>query len=60
MSFIGVLLSLSHNGSSTPASMQVMVVDNCVRFTSLAVNETAVNIAKDFSGYIVVIDSIVF
>ena len=31
-------------GGSTPASMRVMVVDKCVRFTSLAVNGTAVNI----------------
>jgi len=29
-------------GGSTPASMRVMVVDKCVRFTSLVVNGTAV------------------
>ena len=29
------------HGGSTPASMRVMVVDKCVRFTSLAVNGTA-------------------
>ena len=31
------------HGGSTPASMRVMVVDKCVRFTPLAVNGTAVN-----------------
>ena len=30
------------HGGSTPASMRVMVIDKCVRFTSLAVNGTAV------------------
>ena len=34
------------HGGSTPASLRVMVVANCARFTSLAVNETAVYVAK--------------
>ena len=34
------------HGGSTPASLRVMVVANCVRFTSLAVNEAAVYVAK--------------
>jgi hypothetical protein len=34
------------HGGSTPASMRVMVIANCARFTSLAVNEAAVNVVK--------------
>ena len=34
------------HGGSTPASMRVMVIANCARFISLAVNETAVNVVK--------------
>ena len=34
------------HGGSTPASMRVMVIANCARFTSLAFNETAVNVVK--------------
>ncbi len=34
------------HGGSTPASMRVMVIANCARLTSLAVNEVAVNVVK--------------
>ena len=34
------------HGGSTPASMRVMVVANCARSPSLAVNKTAVNVAR--------------
>ncbi len=34
------------HGGSTPASMRVMVIANCARFTSLAVNEAVVNVVK--------------
>jgi len=34
------------HGGSTPASLRVMVVANCARFTSLTVNETTVYAAK--------------
>jgi hypothetical protein len=34
------------HGGSTPASLRVMVVANCARFISLAVNETEVYVAK--------------
>ena len=34
------------HGGSTPASMRVMVVANCARSLSLAVNKAAVNIAR--------------
>ncbi len=34
------------HGGSTPASMRVMVVANCARSTSLAVNKAAVNFAR--------------
>ena len=34
------------HGGSTPASMRVMVIANCARFTSLAVNEIVVNVVK--------------
>jgi len=36
----------SVHGGSTPASMRVMVITNCARLTSLAVNEAAVNVIK--------------
>jgi hypothetical protein len=34
------------HGGSTPASMRVMVIANCDRFTSLAVNEVTGNVVK--------------
>jgi len=34
------------HGGSTPASLRVMVVANCTRFTSLAVIVTAVYVAR--------------
>jgi len=34
------------HGGSTPASMRVMVIANCARFTYLAVNEATVNVVK--------------
>jgi len=39
------------HGGSTPASLRVMVVANCARFTSLAVNVTAVYVAKLLKGH---------
>jgi hypothetical protein len=39
------------HGGSTPASLRVMVVANCARFTSLAVNVTEVYVAKLLKGY---------
>jgi hypothetical protein len=34
------------HGGSTPASMRVMVIANCARFMSLAVNEITGNVVK--------------
>jgi hypothetical protein len=34
------------HGGSTPASMRVMVIANCDRFTSLAVNDLTGNVVK--------------
>jgi hypothetical protein len=39
------------HGGSTPASMRVMVVANCIRSPSLAVNKTAINVARLSKDY---------
>jgi len=39
------------HGGSTPASLRVMVVANCARFTSLAVKVTAVYVARLLKGH---------
>jgi hypothetical protein len=39
------------HGGSTPASMRVMVVANCARSLSLAVNKTAINVARLSNGH---------